>query len=224
MVSLIVLLVVSNINDNSKKIYDISLAVFGSAMLGFIMSLIMYFTEKRRTLMQLYHAAQSILFELRKLRPLGPRDSESELRKLLEIYLHVSEVSIDNLQDAYCNLDFVSGKCNALSNICTKIFDSIFDAKRTVYNSFGYFNAFSEHQGMMDMAREKFKEFANDWFESEVEEEGDYISFTVYSKESTKLENVLEKLRCKIYRSKPIYIKRYIVQNGKYLKSLENSN
>ena len=224
MVSLIVLLVVSKIDDNSTTIYDISLAVFGSAMLGFIMSFIMYFTEKRRTLMQLYHAAQGILDELRKLRPLGPWDSESELRKLLEIYLHVSEVSTDSLRDAYCNLDFVFGKCNSLSQICANIFDSLYDAKRTLYNSFGYFRAFSEHQGMMEMAREKFNEFANDWFESEDEEEGDYISFAVYDKEYIRLANILEKLRCKIYRSKPIYIKRSMVQNGKYLKSLENND
>lgn len=46
--------------------YDISLAIFGSALLGFIMSLVEYFTERRKAMEQFYIEARSVLVQFRK--------------------------------------------------------------------------------------------------------------------------------------------------------------
>lgn len=46
--------------------YDISLAVFGSALLGFIMSLVEYFTERRKAMEQFWVEARRILAQFRE--------------------------------------------------------------------------------------------------------------------------------------------------------------
>ncbi len=46
--------------------YDISLAIFGSALLGFIMSLAEYFTERRKAMEQFWTEARRVLVQFRK--------------------------------------------------------------------------------------------------------------------------------------------------------------
>ncbi|MFQ9015537.1 MAG: hypothetical protein ACLR6S_16550 [Lacrimispora saccharolytica] len=46
--------------------YDISLAIFGSALLGFIMSLVEYFTERRKAMEQFWIEAEQVLAQFRK--------------------------------------------------------------------------------------------------------------------------------------------------------------
>ena len=46
--------------------YDISLAIFGSALLGFIMSLVEYFTERRKAMEQFWLEAGQVLAQFRK--------------------------------------------------------------------------------------------------------------------------------------------------------------
>ena len=50
-------------------IYDISLAVFGSSFLGFIMSLTEYFAVRRNTMEKFWEEAVSIVNQLEKMRP-----------------------------------------------------------------------------------------------------------------------------------------------------------
>ena len=52
-----------NFNDNIG--YDIALAVFGSALLGFIMSLIEYFSERRKAMEEFWCEAQHVLVQFR---------------------------------------------------------------------------------------------------------------------------------------------------------------
>ena len=49
-------------------IYDISMAIFGSALLGFIMSLIEYFTERRKAMEDFLSAAYKVYVQLRKIK------------------------------------------------------------------------------------------------------------------------------------------------------------
>lgn len=46
--------------------YDIALAVFGSALLGFIMSLVEYFSERKKAMEQFWHEAGRVLVQFRK--------------------------------------------------------------------------------------------------------------------------------------------------------------
>ena len=48
--------------------YDVSMAIFGSALLGFIMSLIEYFVERRKTMEYFLTAAYKIYVQLRKIK------------------------------------------------------------------------------------------------------------------------------------------------------------
>ena len=48
--------------------YDISMAIFGSALLGFIMSLIEYFAERRKAMEDFLSAAYSVYVQLRKIK------------------------------------------------------------------------------------------------------------------------------------------------------------
>ena len=48
--------------------YDISLAILGSALLGFIMSLIEYFAERRNAMEQFWLSARSVLIKFRKIK------------------------------------------------------------------------------------------------------------------------------------------------------------
>lgn len=60
------------IGNNSNSIfYDISLAVFGSAMLGFIMSLIEYFTQRQVAMEAFWYEALMALNVLRKYKPIN---------------------------------------------------------------------------------------------------------------------------------------------------------
>lgn len=46
--------------------YDIALAVFGSALLGFIMSLVEYFSERKKAMEQFWIEAKRVLAQFRK--------------------------------------------------------------------------------------------------------------------------------------------------------------
>lgn len=54
--------------------YDICMAIFGSALLGFIMSLVEYFGERRNSMERFYQEANIALGELRKLQPFTRRE------------------------------------------------------------------------------------------------------------------------------------------------------
>lgn len=50
-------------------IYDISLTLFGSSLLGFIMSLVEYFSERKKAMEEFWQEANHILNQYRKIRP-----------------------------------------------------------------------------------------------------------------------------------------------------------
>ena len=53
---------------NLPLMYDISMAIFGSALLGFIMSLIEYFAERRKAMESFLSAAYKVYVQLRKIK------------------------------------------------------------------------------------------------------------------------------------------------------------
>ena len=55
---------------NYKFIYDIALAVFGSGLLGFLMSLIEYFVQRRYSMEEFWYEAQKALKQLRACKPI----------------------------------------------------------------------------------------------------------------------------------------------------------
>lgn len=66
LLSLIAALIIGK--SSNCILYDISMAVFGSALLGAIMSLTEYFVERRKVMEQFWDEARKVLNELRKIR------------------------------------------------------------------------------------------------------------------------------------------------------------
>lgn len=54
--------------SSNSTLYDVSMAAFGSALLGVIMSLTEYFVERRKAMEQFWNEARKVLHELRKIR------------------------------------------------------------------------------------------------------------------------------------------------------------
>lgn len=71
----VVLMIVFQCND-IKIGYDISLALFGSAFLGFIMSLIEYFSERKSSMEKFWIEARKVLIQFRKAKPIVTSEPE----------------------------------------------------------------------------------------------------------------------------------------------------
>ena len=76
-ISIIALVLAFAIGKESNSIfYDIEMAILGSALLGFIMSLTEYFVEKQKSMEEFWLQATKVLKELRKIKYL---DAPAEL-------------------------------------------------------------------------------------------------------------------------------------------------
>ena len=105
-ISLLSLIAALIIGKTSNCIlYDISMAIFGSALLGAIMSLTEYFVERRKAMEQFWDEARKVLKELRKIRYINvdaPHDlicacfSEEESNKWHEKLDHIQAESARN--------------------------------------------------------------------------------------------------------------------------------
>lgn len=62
-----------------KKAYDIFLAIFGSGLLGMIMSLIEYFTERRKAMEEFWTESKKVLDKLKDMQPVVMEDEPKEL-------------------------------------------------------------------------------------------------------------------------------------------------
>ncbi len=71
----IVLMIAFQCND-IKIGYDISLALFGSAFLGFIMSLIEYFSERKSSMEKFWIEARKVLVQFRNAKPIVMNEPE----------------------------------------------------------------------------------------------------------------------------------------------------
>lgn len=60
--------IITTCGEKCELFYDISMAIFGSALLGFIMSLIEYFVERRKAMEYFLTAAYKIYVQLRKIK------------------------------------------------------------------------------------------------------------------------------------------------------------
>lgn len=66
--SIVSMIVFKNIHIDMG--YDVALAIFGSALLGFIMSLIEYFSERKSSMEEFWSEAIQVLVQLRQAKPI----------------------------------------------------------------------------------------------------------------------------------------------------------
>lgn len=109
-VSLISLIIAICIGNGSSSIfYDFSMAVFGSALLGAIMSLTEYYVERRKAMEQFWSEARTVLNELRKIRYINV-DAPHDL-----IHACFYEADTNELQAAFSGAKSEEAKNNLLS-------------------------------------------------------------------------------------------------------------
>lgn len=87
----VVLMIVFQCND-IKIGYDISLALFGSAFLGFIMSLIEYFSERKSSMEKFWIEARKVIIQFRKAKPIVISEPEELIFNSFAEEIHNREV------------------------------------------------------------------------------------------------------------------------------------
>ncbi len=95
--------------------YDIALAIFGSAVLGFIMSFIEYLAEREKAMATFWQEAQAILREFRKLKPLCVDEPEELL--LASFAEEESNKEVDQYSKHAAGLLRLSKKHDSRSNM-----------------------------------------------------------------------------------------------------------
>lgn len=79
---------------NYNYIYDIALAVFGSSLLGFLMSLIEYFVQRRYSMEEFWYEARKALKQLRACKPIV---SDAPIDLILECIKEEDDNSIEQI-------------------------------------------------------------------------------------------------------------------------------
>lgn len=87
----IILMIVFQCN-HIKIGYDIALAMLGSALLGFVMSLIEYFSERRSSMERFWLEARKVLSQFRKAKPIVISDPEELVIDSLAEEIHNKQV------------------------------------------------------------------------------------------------------------------------------------
>lgn len=87
----VVWMIVFQCNDINMG-YDISLALFGSAFLGFIMSLIEYFSERKNSMEKFWMEAGKVLIQFRKAKPIVTSEPEELILNSFTEEIHNSNV------------------------------------------------------------------------------------------------------------------------------------
>ena len=81
LVSIVLIIKFKNFECNVE--YDIAMAIFGSSILGCIMSFVEYFSERNRAMEEFYQEAIRILAKFRKAKPLQLTEPEELIRNCI---------------------------------------------------------------------------------------------------------------------------------------------
>lgn len=204
--------------------YDFSMAVFGSALLGFIMSVIEY-NVARRTAMELFwQEARKDLGELRKIKyfnanaPLekildciseegnafanAQANYKQDIQKVIDSCLAVADIDLGALDNAYGNLDFfVNG--NIRNNLAySKIYDKIREYRNLALAEKYHFKLLNEDKGSFVVCAEKALGICDKVFEVKETATDAYNIKTVYQTALDDIDDALEEFRCKMYYKK----------------------
>ena len=169
------------------------------------MSLIHYFSEKRACMEKFYLSALRVLDRFYSVPPYQDDWNNEQLEKGSSRLIFASDTIIDEIRDAYGNLDFVLGNKKLRNKMCYKTYNGIrSDVKYLLEKSY-FFRGFIEGKGTEENARSRYKAFSDEWFYEETGEtiEEQYIAYSVYSKHCDTMASSLEELRSKIYNKKP---------------------
>lgn len=287
-ITVLSLLLATIIGKDSNCIsYDISMAIFGGAVLGFIMSLTEYYVERQRAMEAFWIEAINVLNELKKIKYLDidapinliadaineedsnvwrekfpflidnekssvsakkkmiswceenavfPSNKNADVMKLeqlyesqmsgykevffqcMDSYREASMVELENLDNAYGNLDFImANKC-----IRQKAYELIYDKLRNIVYQFQaevyHFNLLKNGKGNFSVCILKVFELNQEYFCSEEKKIQGYTNTLIFQNVFNDIGASLEKFRCKIYRVKYVEPKKIPI-SGKMIFS-----
>lgn len=203
--------------------YDIAMAVFGSALLGFIMSTIEYFAERRRSMERFWLEARAALIKLRKIKYIDidvSDDNESrkyyeKYMKSIDSYIEASQIDLVDLGNAYGNLDFIFHNNSIRKMAYFDIYDKIRKYRNLLRDESMYFNLMKEGKGNFVVCVQKVNAINQKVFSVETESADGCIRKVVYQRAFDDIDEVLESFRLKIYKNaKPDYPKKEAVFAG----------
>lgn len=118
-------LIIINKETSPDKIYDISLAIFGSALLAAVSALIAYFAARRQNLIEYYRCLQRTTDLLKKYRECDAQNIDSEIPHInLDVLKTIRTDNLIELKDRYDNINF--------------LLDTTRDYKKFIYSSYDY--------------------------------------------------------------------------------------
>ena len=260
-----------------KLKYDISMAIFGSALLGFIMSLIEYFAERRRAMEDSLRAAYKVYVQLRKIKflkldepqvlildciseeqhnklwkkcdgetakALGveavhkKRDtyitwiqenepmsfSESDdiesiliriynerienysniFTKYMDMYIAASKIDLEDLSNAYGNLDFLFDNKKIRLFAFESIYSKLQEYRNKIKLEVFHFNMIKDGKGSFGVCCKKVLDLNDFFFATETTQQDGSEWTTVYQRKFDDVSDRIEEFRSKIYFRKEV--------------------
>ncbi|MBP1905082.1 hypothetical protein J2Z32_001707 [Paenibacillus turicensis] len=180
-------------------IYNISLALFGSAVLGFIMSLTEYFAVKRKAMELFYEEAIQAIILIGKANYYFDDDDSNKVEKLIDYYIELHNKNWTNLKNAYGNLDFIFSNRSLRKWTYESIYIPIIHFKKSIGVPAWHFQLYKSGEGNIAVCKTLLQEMNKNWFVAkEIKDENSH-TITVYRKHYNDLSNAVEHFRCKIY-------------------------
>jgi len=257
--------------------YDISMAIFGSALLGFIMSLIEYFAERRKAMEDFLRAAYKVYVQLRKIKLLKldqPQDlildciseeqhnkqwekcdgetakalgietihkkrdayiawmqenepmsfSESDdieailiqiyneriedysnmFMKYMDMYIAASKIDLEDLSNAYGNLDFLFSNKKIRLFAFESIYSKLQEYRNKIKLEVFHFDMVKDGKGNFGVCCKKIIELNDFFFETKTTQNDGREWTAVYQRKFDDLSDRIEEFRSKIYFRKEI--------------------
>ena len=282
-VSLICAIVANCPCINLPLMYDISMAIFGSAMLGFIMSLIEYFAERRKAMEDFLRAAYKVYVQLRKIKLLKldepqevildcileeqhnkqwekcdgetakalgfnvvhkKRDayiawmqenkpmsfSENDdidailiqiynerienytnmFMKYMDMYIVTSKVDLEDLSNAYGNLDFLFDNRKIRLAAFESIYSKLQEYRNKIKSEVFHFNMIKDGKGSFSVCCKKVLELNDFFFETKTTKNDGREWTTVYQRKFDDVSDRIEEFRSKTYFKKDVKYKKKV--------------
>lgn len=276
-ISLICALVANCPCVNLLLMYDIAMAIFGSALLGFIMSLIEYFAERRKAMEDFLRAAYKVYVQLRKIKLLnldepqelildciseeqhnkiwGKCDGETAkelglgavhkkrdayidwmkenesmyfsenddiesiliqtyngriehysnmFMKYMDMYIVASKIDLEDLSNAYGNLDFLFANRKIRLVAFESIYSNLQEYRNKIKSEVFHFNMIKDGKGSFGVCCQKVLDLNDFFFVTETNKNGDSEWTTVYQKKFDDVSDKIEEFRSKIYFKKEV--------------------
>lgn len=260
-----------------EVMYDISMAIFGSALLGFVMSLIEYFAERRKAMESFLTKASKVCSQFRKIKyvdidePLDlvlaciKEEQHNELCDKIEIatdhvvrmekchikrdeyiawmeanesfefsdeddkaailiaiyekriagfvelfhsrmgiYLDVAKTSLEDLSNAYGNMDFLFANKKIRQSAYESIYSKLSDWRNQLLVESHHFELAKEGRGNFSVCVHKLLELNDMFFKTEEQQTSQEIHTVVYQHLFDDVSESIERFRCATYFKKDI--------------------